>query len=256
MPENPGAFGDLALLLLYAFVGFELATVTAGETRSAKQAIPRALVATIIGAALFYCLIQLAYVAVVQGETPEGAPLAAMAEKLAGPVGAVLISIAAIISVGGNLFASMIATPRLTYAMAEEGALPGWFGKLHQRFATPVNSILVVGVIAGALAMSGAFVWLAVMSALARMIIYLTCTAALVKLRRDAPEPAAKGRVLRWAAPVIAAGLCFWAGAQAELKSWAVLAAFAAAGTLLYALGRWRSRAGSPIYGQNLSKDT
>jgi basic amino acid/polyamine antiporter, APA family len=255
-PDNPDAFGELSLLLLYAFVGFELATVTAGETGNAKQAIPRALVATIAGAALFYFLIQLAYVAVMQGQTPDGAPLAAMAEKLAGPTGAALIAIAAIVSVSGNLFASMLATPRLTYAMAEEGALPAWFGKLHSRFATPANSIVVVGVIAGALAISGAFVWLAIMSALARMIIYLTCTAALVKLRRDAPQPVEGRRVLRWIAPAVAVGLCIWAGAQAEMNAWLVLAAFAAAGTLLYAVSRWRSGAGSPIYGAKNPKDT
>lgn len=253
-PADPDAFGALALLLLYAFIGFELATVTAGETGNAKQAIPRALVATIVGAALLYFLLQLAYVAVMQGATPEGAPLAAAAERLAGPIGAVLISIAAIVSVSGNLFASTIATPRLTYAMAEEGSLPAWFGKLNARFA-PANSILVVGLISGALAMSGAFVWLAVMSALSRMIIYLTCTAALVKLRRDDPQPVKHGRVVRWATPVIAAALCIWAGAQAETRSWLVLAAFVAGGTALYAVGRWRRGAGSPIYGAKNQQD-
>ena len=255
-PHEP-ALGELALLLVYAFVGFELATVTAGETGDAKRTVPRALVATVLGAALFYFLIQLAYVAVMQGEAPQGAPLAAVAEKLAGPLGAVLISIAAIVSVSGNLFASMIATPRLTYAMAEETSLPAWFGKLHSRFATPVNSIVVVGLLSGALAMSGAFVWLAVMSALARMMIYLTCTAALLKLRRDAPAPARQGRLLRWIAPAIAVALGVWASAQAEARSWLVLAALAGAGTLLYAVSRWRAGAASTIYGaKNLPKDS
>ena len=247
----PGApIGKISLVILYAFVGFELATLTAGETADAKRALPRALVGVIVLGAVFYFAVQLAYGAIMQGAAPEGAPLAAAAGVLAGPAGAIGMAVAAIISVSGNLFASTIATPRITYAMAEEGALPKWFGAVDRRFATPVNSIVVVGIVAGTLAMTGAFVQLAIMSALARMLIYLACTGALMKLRRDAPQPAATlgGRVLRAIAPVVTIGFCVWAAAQAELKAWAVLITFAAVGAGLYAISRWRRPAASPIY--------
>lgn len=247
-PADASAIGGVSLVLLYAFIGFEMATLTAGETRSAKHALPRALVGTVAGAALFYFLIQLAYVAIMQGVTPEGAPLAAAATILWGPWGGVLMAAAAIISVAGNLFASTIVSPRITFAMAEEGALPRWFGQVSRRFATPVNSIVVVGLIVGALAASGAFVWLAIMSSLARMLIYLVSTAALLKLRRDAPKQQRPlpQTLLRWTAPVVAAGLCVWAATQAKPDAWAVLGAFVLAGTALYALTRWRSRASDP----------
>ena len=250
-PQAPGqgAVGDVALVLLYAYMGFEMATLTAGETRGAKSVLPRALVATVIGAAVFYFLIQLAYVSIMQGRTPEGAPLADAARVLAGPWAGVAMAVAAIVSVLGNLFASTIVTPRITYAMAEEQSLPRWFGKVSPRFATPVNSILIVGVIIGALAATGAFVWLAIMSALARMLIYLCSTAALLKLRRDTP-PAPRPLpqiLLRWVAPVVAAGLCLWAVTQAKADAWMFLGAFVLVGTALYALARWRSKSGQPI---------
>jgi APA family basic amino acid/polyamine antiporter len=120
---------------------------------------------------------------------------------------------------------------------------------VHPRWATPANSILALGVLGGALAVSGAFVQLAVMSALARMLIYFACTGALVKLRREAPQPA-RGlaqRALRILAPVLAAALCIWAAVQAKPEAWAFLAVFAAVGTGLYALSRWRARAVRPI---------
>jgi hypothetical protein len=82
------------------------------------------------------------------------------------------------------------------------------------------------------------------------MIIYLACTAALLKLRRAAPQ-AVKGagrRLVRILAPLVAAALCIWAAAQAKLDAWAVLAVFAAIGAVLYALNRWRPGARSPIY--------
>jgi amino acid transporter len=250
-PHDAGAVGEIGLLMLYAFVGFEMATLTAGETRNSKSALPRALIGTVAATGALYFLVQLAYVSIMQGATPEGAPLAAAAEVLAGPWGATAIAAAAILSIGGNLFAASIATPRLTFAMAEEKSLPTWFGAVHSRFATPVNSIVVLGLIVGTLAMSSAFVWLAVVSALARMIVYLVCTGALVRLRLQARERhSAPRRIVRQIAPVLAAVLCVWAMAQAKLDAWTFLAAFVAAGTAIYLVSRWtyaaRARAAAP----------
>jgi amino acid transporter len=247
-PANPAALGDSTLVLLYAYVGFEMATLTSGETRDAKRSVPRALVTTIVAMAGFYFLIQLAYVAIMQGRAPDGAPLATAASVLAGPWGAAAITIAAIVSIGGNLFASMIATPRLTFAMAHDGSLPAWFGQVHQRYVTPANSIVAMGVIGGVLAASGAFVWLAVMSSLARLIVYLTCIATLPKLRSLSPQPrGAAARAVGVILPLLAAGLCLWAASQAKLDAWAFIAGFAVLGTLLYAFSRWRRRKPSPI---------
>lgn len=244
-----GSAESVGLLLLYAFVGFEIATVTAGETRDPKRAVPRALVLTILAMTALYFLVQLAYVAVMQGVSPEGAALAAAATKLAGPIGASAISVAAIVSICGNIFGSMITGPRLTFAMGEEGSLPRWFAVVHERFATPANSIALYVVIAGALATSGAFVALAVMSSLARMLLYLLCTAALLKLRRgEAPAKHALGALaLRYGAPLVTVVLCVWAAAQAEWDAWRVLGAFVLGGTLLFALVRWRARRASHI---------
>jgi len=248
-PVTPSlnAAEEVGLLLLYAFIGFEMATLTAGETREAKRNMPRALVGIIVGMTLIYFLVQLAYVATMQGRTPEIAPLAAMAEILFGPWGAGAIAIAAMISIAGNVFASSIVTPRLTFAMAEAESLPKWFLAVHQRFATPANSILFFGVIGGALAMSGAFVWLAIMSALARLLVYLACALAALKLRRDAPGPKPVWGVVGRIAPVAAVALCVWAIAQAEPRAWIFVAGFLAVGLALYALARWRRGAASPI---------
>jgi amino acid transporter len=247
VPADTRSAGEISLLLLYAFIGFELTTLTAGETHNAKSALPRALIGVIVAITALYFLVQLAYVAIMQGRTPEGAPLAAAAQMLAGPWGAIAIAVAAILSIGGNLFASSIATPRLTFAMGEEKSLPAWFAAVNARFATPVNSILVFGLVVGVLSVQGAFAWLAIMSSLARMIVYLICTAALIKLRRDAPKrnrPLGE-TLVRWAPPALAAGLCLWAITQAKPDAWLFLAAFAGGGCVLYVLSRWER--GRPV---------
>ncbi|MGE0594757.1 MAG: APC family permease [Hyphomonadaceae bacterium] len=241
-PPSLEAIGGISLLLLYAFVGFEIATLTAGETRDAKRALPRALIGTLVSMALLYFFVQLAYVATMRGAAPDGAPLAAAAALLAGPWGAGAIAAAALISIGGNLFAQMITSPRIPFALAQNGSLPAWFGGVHPRFATPVNSILFLAAVSGVMAVSGAFVWLAIMSALARLVVYLICVAAVPKLKGGP-----RVRMWEWAATAVAAVLCVWAASQALASSWAVMIGFAFAGAVLYALNRWRNRPAQPI---------
>ena len=236
-PSDAAAVGGVSLLLLYAFVGFEMATLTAGETRGARRALPWALVGTVAAMTVLYFLVQLSYVAVMQGRAPgEGqAPLAAAAEILFGPIGALAIAAAALISIGGNLLASAIVTPRLTFAMAEDGTLPRWFGAVSARFHTPANSILAFGAVAMLLAMSSAFVWLAAMAALARMFVYLVCMGALLRQARTAHG------LWGYALAGVGAGLCIWAIAQAKPDAWIFLATFSALGAAVYVIARRRA---------------
>ena len=128
------------LIVFYAFVGFENATVTAGETRDPQRTLPRALIGTIFMVALLYFVVQMAFVAFFPNGLEDGAetPLLALGERLIGPAGALILGLAAVFSLAGNLHSNMAATPRVTYAMAERGELPAWLGKVHRAFATPV----------------------------------------------------------------------------------------------------------------------
>ena len=236
-----GTFEAAALLTLYAFIGFENSVVPAGETREPKTTIPRALIATIAATAALYFVVQLAYVSVMPaGASPE-APLAAFAEVLVGPVGLIVLSLTAMASVGGNLLGSMTSTPRVTFALAVDRLLPGWFGAVSPRWRTPANSILFMGMVGVALALSGSFVWLAVVSTLARLVVYAASIAALPAARR-----AAGLRVGTPVAAAMAGGLlvCVWAASQSDARSWMMLAGLLAAGLLLYALAA-RGRASS-----------
>src|SRR5205085_1269809 len=131
---------------------------------------------------------------------------------LIGPVGATILSVTALISVAGNLGAGMIATPRVTYAMAMQMRLPGWFGRISPRFATPANSILFMALATIALAVTGSFVFLAIVSTLARLFAYAASIAAL---------PKTKGGILNWTLAAGGLAVCAWAAAQSKLDSWA-----------------------------------
>lgn len=241
-PGPPPPFSEVEagiLIVFYAFVGFENATVTAGETQSPEKTLPRALLGTIGSVALLYFVVQLAFVAFYPNGLESGteAPLLALGHRLFGPVGAAALGLTAIFSLAGNLHGNMTATPRLTHAMAERGELPAWFGAVHRNLATPAASILFFGALVAALAITGSFVWLAVVSTLARMIVYAVTILALPQ----APGRPARLSAAHWTLAGVGVLICVLVAAQADAKAWMTLGALAAAGLVLYLLASRRS---------------
>lgn len=231
-----GAVEGVALAALYAFVGFEAASIPAGETRNPRRAIPLALLGTVALITLTYVLVQLAYHAASIGGSDR--PLADLAALRLGPWGTSLIAVTAIVSVFANITSAVAATPRLTAALADEGRLPAWFGKRSATTAAPIASILVYGALALAFAATGTFIFLAVVSSLARLMVYAASAAAVTAFdRRDGRVRPVRGIAI----PILVLILCGWAAAQSSGKEWATLAAFVATGTLLYAIASRRA---------------
>jgi amino acid transporter len=232
LPEF-SAVESVSLVALYAFVGFEAATIPAGETRDPKRAIPRALLLTVAGVTLLYVIVQLAYSASGIGESD--APLADLAAQSLGPAGALLLGITAIVSVLANQLSAVTSISRITSSLSDQHLLPGWFGQISPRFATPANSILTVGCVGLALALSGTFVTLAVISTVSRLFAYLACIAAIPRL--DSMEGSfrpARGILL----PLASALLCLWAASQSRADEWKAFVAFLLVGSLLYLMAR------------------
>jgi amino acid transporter len=221
-----------ALLVFYAFVGFENLVVPAGETKHPATTLPRAIFLGIAATTLLYFLVQLAFVTTFRaGGADADAPLVDLGRRLAGPAGAAALTLTAIASLGGNLHAIMTGVPRVTSAMGERGDLPRWFGTVSERFRTPANSVAFLGLFTAVLAVSGGFVWLAVVSTLARMFVYAVTIAALPRAPERPPLSA-----WHWAGGVLGIAVCAWAAAQADAKAWVTLGALAAAGLVLYFL--------------------
>jgi amino acid transporter len=243
---GPPAFTQLeaaALLVLYAFVGFENSVVPAGETADPQRTIPRALVATIVSTAALYFLIQLAFVAVMEPGEGKEAPMLAFGTALFGAAGGAALTMVAVCSILGNVSGGVTGTTRTTYAMGRDGLLPGWFGRVSPHYATPVNSIVFMGGLIALLAVSGSFVVLAAASTLARLIVYSICIASLPRHERPT--------ALVWVMMAAGVAICLWAAIRNSNPNypaatlWAVLAALALVGTLLYAAARLSARKGT-----------
>jgi amino acid transporter len=244
IPSASAVIGDLGgttLLLIYAYVGFETMAVTAGETSEPRRTLPRALMRTVIGTGLLYFLIVLVFISVIPADTYADATLVDVGRMLAGPAGAVAITLAAVFSIGGNLAGTMIAAPRLIFALGENRLLPAWFGHIHPKYATPDNSILVMGGLAMLMALTGSFVELAVASSLSRMLSYILCIASLPVIRnRASDEMRARAYRIRggYAIPLVGLAICLWLTAQANADNWRTVGLLLAIGFVLYAVER------------------
>jgi len=237
------SFATAALLVIYAFVGWESAVVPAGEARNPARDMPRALILAMIVVTALYVLVQAVAVAVLPDLAASERALVDVGAVLFGPTGALLLTLAVVVSVGGNLASGMLTAPRLTYALARDGSLPAWFGAVHPRTRTPARSIIFFSVLVFLLAVYGSFIWLAAMSALVRVLIYMACIGAMPRLRRrfgDAP-----GRFRVPGGWVTAAGAFMVSGlllVQVRLDAVLVTAVFLLAGAVLYRVVRRGSR--------------
>ncbi len=230
-------FGETVLILLYAFVGFESAVIPAGEARNPRRDIAYALPLTVLSITVLYFLIQWISISTLDDLAGSSTPLADVAVVIMGPIGAVLLTFGAVFSIGGNCSISMMTAPRMTYAMANMGTMPAWFAKIHPRFHTPANSILFYAVIALVLALSGSFIWLAVVSTLARLLTYILSIAALPILEKKMPQTEGQFRLYGgYLIPILGFVLCLWLVTFASQTAWLTTVIFFIIGSALYFL--------------------
>ncbi len=208
-PAEPQALAAAAFLLLFAYAGFENTAAPAGEYTNPRRDIPFALLVMIAGVTALYTLIQLVALGTVPDLAETQTPLADAGRIVAGPAGALLLTIGALLSILGTNNNSVLAGSRYLYALAQDQRLPAVFARVHPRFRTPWIALTTQTALALPLALSGTFTELAALSVVARMATYIGTAAAVPVLRRKMP---ATPRTIRLpggpAIPVAAIVMC------------------------------------------------
>ena len=175
-----------AILLIFAYGGYEVTGVLAGEAANPRRDVPFAFVATLIIVSVVMSLTSLVATGILPDVAGTRTPLADAAAIFLGAGGAAMISLGAVISMTGNNMGQLLNGSRTIFALAENGDLPRWFGKVHPEYRTPSNAILFGAGVALTLALTGSFVALAAVSAIARLVMYLAvCISTLVLRKRD-----------------------------------------------------------------------
>jgi amino acid transporter len=162
---------------------------------------------------------------------------------VAGRLGAIVGSLAALVSGYGWLTGFAMMTPRILVAMGERGELPGALARVHPRFLTPHVAVILNSAVALALALYGSFAGAASLSVVTRLGIFALTCAALPVLRRLRPEDPAPFR-LRGGAAFAAAGVlfCAWLLATRSFAQLWQLLLILAAGLAVRALTAARKR--------------
>ncbi len=200
-----------ALLLLFAYAGFENTPAPAGEYQNPRRDVPYALIAQTVFVIIIYTAVQAVALGTLPGLAGSKTPLADAARLFMGPLGGLLLTAGAVISILGTNSNTVLAGPRYLYAMAKNGYGPAWLSHLHPRYATPTGGLVLQLAVGLPLALTGSFTGLAALSAVARLATYLGTAAAVPILRRTMPAPPAfrlwGGPLIPLAAVALTAGL-------------------------------------------------
>jgi amino acid transporter len=185
--HSAGSWLSAILLLIYAFSGFESALIPGGEVNKPQRDVPVAILAALPLVTVIYFLVQVVVVHTLANPAQNARPLSSAALVFGGNAMATVVALGALVSTFGSLAANMVANPRITFALAEQGDFPRWFAAIHRRYRTPYVSIAVFAVLLWALAALGTFRWNATLSAISRLFAYVITCAALPVLRKRLP---------------------------------------------------------------------
>ena len=181
---TPRALGEAALLLLFAYAGFENLPAAAGEYRNPRRDVPFAMLAMIATVTVIYVAVQWVALGTLPGLAQSQTPLADAAARFGGGGLALVLTVGAAVSILGTNSNTIMLGPRYLHALAVDGYGPRALARIHPRLLTPVAAIVTVGVLSLALALSGSFVQLALLSVIARLCTYIATAVSVLVLRR------------------------------------------------------------------------
>jgi basic amino acid/polyamine antiporter, APA family len=140
------AFGLALVSVLWAFDGWADLSFVAGEVKEPRRTLPRAIIIGTVAVIVIYLLANLAYMAVLPVEEIRHSQLVAadVAQRLIGLPGVVLVALTVMLSTFGTLNGTLLTSPRIFFAMADDGLFFRKVAAVHPRFGTPYVSILLV----------------------------------------------------------------------------------------------------------------
>jgi APA family basic amino acid/polyamine antiporter len=191
-PFGFGSFGSALVLIFWAYAGFEISTIPAGEIRDPSRTIPRAILLGISIVTIFYLTTNIVLFGIRPWNLLSGdkAPLATATNSVLNSaptlalIGGIIVGGGALISVAGSDESGMIGTSRLGYALAADGLFPRLFAKIHPKFKTPYLGIVIQAATALIAAIVGNLTLLIATSVFFMAIAYVATSASIFSLHR------------------------------------------------------------------------
>ena len=236
----PGSksLGDAVVLLMFAFVGIEVALIPSGEVKNPSRTVPRSAYLALVITTIIYILIQIVGQGTLGADLANNpdAPLAEAASKFLGNIGRTILLAGATISAFGFVTSDILSSPRMIFAFGRDGALPEFFAHVHPRYRSPDVAIITYATLAFVLSVSGTFEQLAILSNVAVLLMYFLCCAGcwfLIQrdIRSDGEPFNFPGMKI---VPALAIVAIVWILAHASAREFIVTAIVLAAASFLY----------------------
>ncbi|MDH4048578.1 MAG: APC family permease [Gammaproteobacteria bacterium] len=252
---NHGAKGLLGVLVMvpFMFVGFDVIPQSAEEVDMPFREIGTTLMLSIIMAVIWYAIIIWAVSSGLDEAQRNASSLPtadAAVAVLGGTWAGKLLVIGGIGGILTSWNAFLIGGSRAIYAMAKAGQLPATFGRLHSRYNTPYNAILLIGSMSVIAPLFGrpAMVWLVDAGGLGIVVAYTFVALSFIVLRRREPDMERPYSVRYWrftgftalilSLAIAALYLPFSPAALVWPWEWGIVAGWALLGGVLLAFGR------------------
>ena len=253
VPRNTGEFGHYgysgivrgAAVVFFAFMGFDSVTTAAQEAKNPQRDLPIGILGSLAGCAVLYMLFAVVLTGLVpytELNVPDPVAVGVDATGLAwlSP----LIKLGAICGLSSDVLVGMLAQSRIFYAMANDGLLPPWVGRIHPRFRTPHIITMTTGLAMAAIAGTTSIAVLGELVSMGTLFTFVIVCAGVVVLRRTRPELARPFRT-PWspAVPLFGVATCAYLMYGLPAETWLRLALWMGAGLVIYfAYGRRHSK--------------
>jgi len=224
-----------AFTAFFAFQGFEVVPVPAGDTANPRRNAPVAVLGSLALSTLLYMLVQWTAVSTTPSLAGAAQPLAEMGRVLLGSFGSQLVAGAAVVSMLGFCAGVAFAGPRYVEALAEGGYLPAAVAARHPRFRTPHLAIALTTALTclGVLVLD--FARLVDLSVLTVSAQYLATCVAVPVLRWRQPSLARSFRLPAGPViPLLGLAVTVWLAAQAGREKLLVFGIMVAAGFVVW----------------------
>jgi APA family basic amino acid/polyamine antiporter len=181
------AFGLALVSTLWAFDGWADLSYNGGEVQDPRRNLPRALIGGTLAVIFIYLLANLAYLAVLPIEEIRVSRLVAadVAQRVIGPAGVVFVSVTVMVSTFGALNTVLFTSPRIFFAMAEDGLFFKPVAAVHPKLGTPWIAIMLTAALGAAFVLMRTFEELADAFVTAFLPFYFLAVASIFKLRKQ-----------------------------------------------------------------------
>jgi len=189
-PVQAGLFGLSLISVLWAYDGFADLSFASGEVKDPQRNLPRAIIFGTLAIIAIYLSANVAYLYMNAIDKMKTSPLVAAdtMSALFGQPGAAFISVVVMISTFGSLMGSMLASPRIFFAMADDRLFFKPIAAVHPKFKTPYVAILLACGLGIAMVMTQTFEQLTDTFVLAMWPFYGLSVAAIYRLRKSQPH--------------------------------------------------------------------